>query len=78
MNGYISLGRPMKNIFPPSDWSENKVPIIAPLWADIETRATSSGFNIQQLEEGSKMDEVKIAFNNWTTMKYVQTESCFR
>lgn len=68
MNGYITLGKSLRKILPPesvSGWAENNIPIIAPLWADIETKdGTSSGVNIQQLfSDSDKMRAIETALN---------------
>lgn len=65
MNGYISLGQSMRNRLPlaSAHWANNKVPIIAPLWTDIQTDSSvsTSGLRVSQL---SKSDNAWNATEN--------------
>jgi hypothetical protein len=61
INGYITLGNVINETYPPatsSGWDRFEVPIIAPLWADIEIHGTNSGVEITNELSGKDLENI--------------------
>lgn len=65
-NGNITFGSPLGD-WTPDELEELNVPIIAPFWADVDTRATGSG----EVTYGSEIVDGRSAFGvNWLGVGY--------
>ncbi|XP_060561063.1 mucin-like protein isoform X2 [Ruditapes philippinarum] len=61
INGYITLGNVINETYPPatsSGWDRFEVPIIAPLWADIEIHGTNSDVEITNELNGKDLENI--------------------